>query len=82
MSGTDADLAASADLLVLPEPPAHVPNAPLEHELAAAGAGTVVAIAAAPRRSTPSRPPILSARQPAYQTGIRQAAEQVRVAWC
>ena len=86
-SGTNADVATGADVLVVVEPLAHLfPRAPLERELAASGAGTVIAInpdpAALDAFGTDLGDP--SAWQPARQAGIRQAAstaDQVRAVW-
>ena len=86
-SGTNADAATGADVLVVVEPLAHLfPREPLEQELAATGAGTVVTInpdqaaldAFGPNTSD------WAVRQPAWQAGLRQAAttaERVRAAW-
>jgi len=86
-SGTNADVATGADVLVVVEPLAHLfPREPLEQELAATGAGTVVTInpdqaaldAFGPNMSD------WAVRQPAWQAGRRQAAataERVRAAW-
>jgi NTE family protein len=86
-SGTNADVATGADVLVVVEPLAHLfPREPLERELAATGAGTVVTIhpdhaaldAFGPNMSD------WTVRQPAWQAGLRQAAtaaERVRAAW-
>jgi hypothetical protein len=82
-SGIDADLAAGADLLVLLEPLGAPSPRPLPHEVAAAGAGTAVAIGLPARRSIPSVP-TLSVRQPAIQAGSGRPPklpERVCAAW-
>lgn len=86
-SGTNADVATGADVLVLVEPLAHLfPREPLERELAATGAGIVITI-------NPDQAALdafgadlgdWAAWRPARQAGIRQAAttaERVRAAW-
>jgi NTE family protein len=86
-SGTNADVVTGADVLVVVEPLAHLfPREPLERELAATGAGTVITI-------NPDQAALdafgtnlgdWAAWQPARQAGIRQAsttAERVRAAW-
>jgi NTE family protein len=86
-SGTNADVATGADVLVLVEPLAHLfPREPLERELAAAGAGTVITINPDPAAQEAFGPDVgdWAAWQPAREAGIRQAAttaEQVRAAW-
>jgi NTE family protein len=86
-SGTNADVVTGADVLVVVEPLAHLfPREPLERELAAAGAGTVVTInpdqAALDAFGTNMGD--WAAWQPAHQAGLRQAAtaaERVSAAW-
>ncbi|MEY9962442.1 NTE family protein [Streptacidiphilus sp. MAP12-16] len=86
-SGTNADVATGADVLVLLEPLAHLfPRGPLERELAAAGAGTVVTINPDQAALDAFGPDLgdWAAWQPAREAGIRQAAataERVRAAW-
>lgn len=86
-SGTNADIATGADVLVLLEPLAHLfPREPLERELAAAGAGTVVTINPDQAALDAFGPDLgdWAAWQPAREAGIRQAAtnaERVRAAW-
>ena len=87
VSGTNAELAAGADVLVLIEPLAHLyPRGPLERELTKAGAGTVITINPDPAAVDAFGPDLhdRAAWQPSYQAGIRQAsesAERVRAAW-
>lgn len=81
-SGTNTDLATGADVLVVIEPLAHLFPA----STASASAGTVVAIAPDPASLDAFGPDLhdRSAWRPAYQAGVRQAAdaaERVRVAW-
>jgi NTE family protein len=86
-SGTNADVITGADVLVVVEPLAHLfPREPLERELAATGAGTVITInpdqAAQDAFGTDMGD--WAAWQSARQAGIRQAAttaERVRAAW-
>jgi NTE family protein len=86
-SGTNADVATGADVLVLVEPLAHLfPREPLDRELAAAGAGTVITINPDQAALDAFGPDLgnWSVWQPARAAGIRQAAttaEQVRAAW-
>jgi NTE family protein len=86
-SGTNADVATGADVLVLLEPLAHLfPREPLERELAATGAGTVVEITPDEEALDAFGPNLgdWAAWQPVRQAGIRQAAttaERVRAAW-
>jgi NTE family protein len=86
-SGTNADVAIGADVLVVVEPLAHLfPREPLERELAATGAGTVIAINPDQAALEAFGPDLgnWAAWQPARQAGIRQAAttaERVRAVW-
>jgi len=86
-SGTNADLATGADVLVVVEPLAHLfPREPLERELAKAGAGTVITINPDQAALDAFGPNMgdWAAWQPARQAGIRQAtttAERIRAAW-
>jgi NTE family protein len=86
-SGTNADVATGADVLVLVEPLAHLfPREPFERELAAAGAVTVITINPDQAALNAFGPDLgnWKAWQPAHEAGIRQAAttaEQVRAAW-
>jgi len=86
-SGTNADIATGADVLVVVEPLAHLfPREPLERELAAAGAGTVVTINPDQAAVEAFGPDLgnWAAWQPAREAGIRQAAaavEQLRAVW-
>ncbi|MCW2933484.1 MAG: hypothetical protein JWM19_4446 [Actinomycetia bacterium] len=88
VSGTNADVATGADVLVLVEPLAHLfPREPLERELASTGAGTVITINPDHAALHAFGPDLgdWAAWQPARQAGIRQAAttaERVRAAWC
>jgi NTE family protein len=87
VSGTNADVATGADVLVVVEPLAHLfPREPLERELAATGAGTVITINPDQAALDAFGPALhdWAAWQPACQAGIRQAAttaERVRAAW-
>jgi NTE family protein len=86
-SGTNADVATGADVLVLVEPLAHLfPREPLDRELAMAGAGTVVTINPDHAALAAFGPDLGSwaAWQTVREAGIRQAAataDQVRAAW-
>jgi NTE family protein len=83
-SGTNADLAAGAGVLVVVEPLAHLfPREPLSRELAAAGAGAVVTISPDPATLDAFGPDLhdRAAWQPAYRSGVRQAAERLRATW-
>lgn len=86
-SGTNADLAAGARTLVVVEPMAHLfPREPLNEQLAAVGADTVVTIGPDPAsvRAFGSDPGDPAAWEPAYQAGLRQADEavaQLRSTW-
>jgi NTE family protein len=86
-SGTNADLAAGARTLVVVEPMAHLfPREPLNQQLAAVGADTVVTIGPDPAsvRAFGSDPGDLAAWEPAYRAGLRQADEvgaQLRSMW-
>ena len=86
-SATNADVSTGADVLVLLEPLAHLfPREPLQRELAAAGAGTVIAISPdhAALEAFGADLGDWAAWQPAREAGIRQAAataERVRTAW-
>jgi NTE family protein len=89
-SGTNADLATGADVLVLVEPLAHLfprlPRQPLERELAAAGAGTVITINPDQAALDAFGPDLgdWAAWQPARKAGVTQAATtaaRVRAAW-
>ncbi|MCW2912153.1 MAG: hypothetical protein JWN52_221 [Actinomycetia bacterium] len=87
VSGTNADVATGADVLVVVEPLAHLfPREPLERELAATGADTVITINPDQAALDAFGPDLgdWAAWQPACQAGIRQAAttaERVRAAW-
>jgi NTE family protein len=87
VSGTNADVATGTDVLVLVEPLAHLfPREPLERELAATGAGTVITINPDQAALATFGPDLgdWAAWQPARQAGITQAAtaaERVRAAW-
>jgi NTE family protein len=87
VSGTNADVATGADVLVVVDPLAHLfPREPLEREIAATGAGTVVTINPDQAALDAFGPDLgdWAAWQPACQAGIRQAAttaERVRAAW-
>jgi NTE family protein len=86
-SATNADVVTGTDILVVVEPLAHLfPREPLERELAAVNAGTVITInpdqaaleAFGPNVGDPA------AWEPARQAGVRQAAttaERVRALW-
>lgn len=86
-SGTNADLAAGARTLVVVEPMAHLfPREPLDRQLAAVAADTVVTIGPDPAsvRAFGSDPGDLAAWEPAYRAGLRQAGEvgaQLRSTW-
>ncbi|GAA1186189.1 NTE family protein [Kitasatospora gansuensis] len=86
-SGTNADLAAGARTLVVVEPMAHLfPREPLNQQLEAVGADAVVTIGPDPAsvRAFGSDPGDLSAWEPAYEAGVRQAGDvgaQLRSAW-
>ncbi|MFJ2826563.1 patatin-like phospholipase family protein [Streptomyces sp. NPDC087263] len=86
-SGINADLAAGARTLVVVEPMAHLfPREPLNQELAAVGANTVVSISPDPAsvRAFGSDMGNLAAWEPAYQAGLRQAGDidaQLRSTW-
>jgi NTE family protein len=86
-SGTNADVATGADVLVLVEPLAHLfAREPLERELAASGAGTVITINPDQAALDAFGPDLgdWAAWQPAREAGITQAAttaERVRAAW-
>ncbi|KIF00427.1 hypothetical protein PL81_40985 [Streptomyces sp. RSD-27] len=86
-SATNARLAAGARTLVVIDPQAHLfPRELLHQELAVAAAHTVVTIEPDPAsiRAFGSDLNDRTAWEPAYQAGLRQAAdaaEQLRVAW-
>lgn len=86
-AGTNADLAAGARTLVVVEPMAHLfPREPLDQQVAAVGADTVVTIGPDPAsvRAFGSDPGDLAAWEPAYRAGLRQADDvgaQLRSAW-
>ncbi|MEU9125821.1 patatin-like phospholipase family protein [Streptomyces sp. NPDC048506] len=86
-SGTNADLAAGARTLVVVEPMAHLfPREPLNQQLAAVGADTVVTIGPDPAsvRAFGSDLGDLAAWEPAYRAGLRQAGDvdaQLRSTW-
>ncbi|MEV6581274.1 patatin-like phospholipase family protein [Streptomyces sp. NPDC051582] len=86
-SATNAGLAAGARTLVVIDPQAHLfPRELLQEELAVAGADTVVTIEPDPAsiRAFGSDLSDRTAWEPAYQAGVRQAAdaaEQLRLAW-
>ncbi|MFJ2863876.1 patatin-like phospholipase family protein [Kitasatospora sp. NPDC087314] len=86
-SGTNADLAAGARTLVVVEPMAHLfPREPLNQQLAAVGADTVVTIGPDPESVRAFGPDLgdLAAWEPAYQAGLRQAGDvgaQLRSTW-
>jgi NTE family protein len=86
-SGTNADLAAGARTLVVVEPLAHLfPREPLNQQLAAVGADTVVTIGPDPAsvRAFGSDLGDLAAWEPAYRAGLRQAGDvggQLRSTW-
>ncbi|GAA1337929.1 patatin-like phospholipase family protein [Actinocatenispora thailandica] len=86
-SATNAGLAAGARTLVVIDPQAHLfPRELLHQELAAAGAPTVVTIEPDPEsiRAFGSNLNDRTAWEPAYQAGLRQAAdaaERLRLAW-
>jgi NTE family protein len=87
VSGTNADVATDADVLVVVEPLAHLfPREPLEREIAATGADTVITINPDQAALDAFGPDLgdWAAWQPAREAGIRQAAataERVRAAW-
>ncbi|MFI5642142.1 patatin-like phospholipase family protein [Streptomyces goshikiensis] len=86
-SATNAGLAAGARTLVVIDPQAHLfPRELLYRELAAAEAHTVVTIEPDPESIRAFGPDLndRTAWEPAYQAGLRQAAdaaEQLRAAW-
>ncbi|GAA2157993.1 patatin-like phospholipase family protein [Kitasatospora kazusensis] len=86
-SATNADLATGARTLVVIDPQAHLfPRELLQQELAAAGAHTAVTIEPDPASVRAFGPDLndRTAWEPAYQAGLRQAAdaaEQLRLAW-
>ncbi|MEV6735057.1 MULTISPECIES: patatin-like phospholipase family protein [unclassified Streptomyces] len=86
-SGTNADLATGARTLIVVEPMAHLfPREPLNQQLAALGADTVVTIGPDPAsvRAFGSNPGDLAAWEPAYQAGLRQADDlgtRLRPTW-
>ncbi|MFC9324254.1 patatin-like phospholipase family protein [Kitasatospora sp. NPDC057015] len=86
-AGTNADLAAGARVLVVVEPMAHLfPREPLDRQLEAVGADTVVTIGPDPAsvRAFGSDPGDLAAWEPAYRAGLRQAGDviaRLRSAW-
>jgi NTE family protein len=86
-SGTNADLAAGARLLVVVEPLAHLfPRDLLTREISAAAPETVVTISPDPQAIDAFGPSLYdrTAWQPAYRAGARQAAqaaERLRPAW-
>ncbi|MCX4633484.1 patatin-like phospholipase family protein [Streptomyces sp. NBC_01443] len=86
-SGPNADLAAGARTLVVVEPMAHLfPREPLNQQLAAVGADTVVTISPDPAsvRAFGSDMGDLEAWEPAYRAGLRQAGDidaQLRPTW-
>ncbi|MET9881875.1 patatin-like phospholipase family protein [Streptomyces sp. NPDC006430] len=86
-SGPNADLAAGARTLVVVEPMAHLfPREPLNQQLAAVEADTVVTISPDPAsvRAFGSDLGDLAAWEPAYRAGLRQAGDvdaQLRSTW-
>ncbi|MDH6133799.1 NTE family protein [Kitasatospora sp. MAA4] len=86
-AGPNADLAAGARTLVVVEPMAHlVPREPLNQQLAAVAADTVVTIGPDPAsvHAFGSDAGDLAAWEPAYRAGLRQAGDvgaQLRSAW-
>ncbi|MFD9357164.1 patatin-like phospholipase family protein [Streptomyces sp. NPDC060031] len=86
-SGTNADLAAGARTLVVIEPMAHLfPREPLEQQLAALGAQTVVTVGPDPDavRAFGSDLHDRATWGPAYQAGLAQAtatADRLRSVW-
>lgn len=86
-AGPNADLAVGARTLVVVEPMAHLfPREPLNQQLAAVGAGTVVTIGPDPAsvHAFGSDMGDLAAWEPAYQAGLRQAGDvdaQLRSMW-
>jgi NTE family protein len=86
-SGTNADVAAGANVVVVVEPLAHLfPREPLERELAATGADNQVTICPDDAALQAFGPDLRgwAAWQPARQAGINQSprvAERVRTAW-
>ncbi|AJT69669.1 hypothetical protein T261_8072 [Streptomyces lydicus] len=86
-AGPNADLAVGARTLVVVEPMSHLfPREPLNQQLAAVGAGTVVTIVPDPAsvRAFGSDMGDLAAWEPAYQAGLRQAGDvdaQLRSMW-
>ncbi|MFC8452015.1 patatin-like phospholipase family protein [Kitasatospora sp. NPDC057223] len=86
-AGPNADLAAGARRLVVVEPMAHLfPREPLDQQLAAVGADTVVTIGPDPASVDAFGPDMgdLAAWEPAYRAGLRQAAdveERLRPMW-
>jgi NTE family protein len=86
-SGTNADLAAGARVLVVIEPLAHLfPREPLHREIDAVGADVVVTVS--PDTSAVAafgaNPFEAAAWEPCYQAGARQApevAERLRAGW-
>ncbi|MFI6444390.1 patatin-like phospholipase family protein [Kitasatospora sp. NPDC050543] len=86
-AGPNADLAAGARTLVVVEPMAHLsPREPLDRQLAAVGADTVVTIGPDPASVLAFGSDLgdLAAWEPAYQAGLRQAGDvhaQLRSTW-
>ena len=86
-SGTNADLAVHASVLVIVEPLAHLfPRTPLEQEIASTDAGTVVMINPDPATIDAFGPDLhdRAAWHSSYQAGVRQAAEaaeRLHAAW-
>ncbi|GAA1217880.1 patatin-like phospholipase family protein [Kitasatospora nipponensis] len=86
-SATNADLAAGAHTLVVVDPQAHLfPRERLRRELATAGARVAVTVEPDPASLRAFGPDLndRSAWEPAYQAGLRQAADaaqQLRPAW-
>ncbi|MFB7668922.1 patatin-like phospholipase family protein [Kitasatospora sp. NPDC056138] len=86
-AGPNADLAAGARTLVVVEPMAHLfPREPLNRQLAAVGADTVVTIGPDPASVRAFGPDLgdLAAWEPAYRAGLGQAGDvgaQLRSTW-
>jgi NTE family protein len=86
-SGTDADLAAGADRLVILEPMAHVmPREPLDREVATVGPDAVATIGPDQTSAEIFGTDLLSPTQwgPAFDAGVAQAArhvEEIRLVW-
>jgi NTE family protein len=86
-SGTNADLAAGAQTLVVIEPLAHLfPREALQQELETAGADAVVTVAPDPASLRAFGPGLydLESWSPAYRAGLEQAAaaaDEIRIQW-